>query len=80
MLSAFWEVAYLSHFDGGSVVTPLLHAQVEMSTFPMLGKILSHRYFIAGFLPLRIAFPTLATMLLGHDQQQCLTVSGGIFK
>ena len=32
MLSAFWEAVYLSLFDGGSVLTPLLHAQVEMST------------------------------------------------
>ena len=30
-----------------------------------LGKILSHGYLQCGFLPLRIAFPTLATMLLG---------------
>ena len=64
-------------------MTPLLHAQVEMSTFPMLGKILSHGYFIAGFLPLHIAFPTLADMLLGHDSQtisKADDVCGGIFK
>ena len=67
MLSAFWEQAYLKLFDGGSVVTPLLHAQVDMTTFPLLGKILSHGYFVAGYLPLRIAFPTLAGMLLGQS-------------
>lgn len=69
MLSAFWEVAYLKLFDGGSVLTPLLHAQVDMTTFPLLGKILSHGYFVAGYLPLRIAFPTLAGMLLGQSAE-----------
>ena len=60
MLSAFWEVAYLKLFDGGLVLTPLLHALVDM-TFPLLGKILSHGYFAAGHLPLQIAFPTLGS-------------------
>ena len=32
----------------------------------MLSKILSHGYFLEGFLPVQIAFPSLATMLLGQ--------------
>ena len=67
MLSAFWEEAYLKLFDGGTVLKPLLHAQVDMTTFTLLGKILSHGYFVARYLPLRIAFPTLAGMLLGQS-------------
>ena len=69
MLSAFWEVAYLKLFDGGSVLTPLLHARVDVTMFPLLGKILSHGYFVAGYLPLWIAFPTLAGMLLGQSAE-----------
>ena len=46
-MSAFWEQEL---FDGGAVLTPLLHAQVDMTTFPLLGKILSHGYFVAGYL------------------------------
>ena len=69
MLSAFWEVAYLKLFDGGLVLTPLLHARVDMTTFPLLGKIVSQGYFVAGYLPLWIAFPTLAGMLLGQSAE-----------
>ena len=43
----------------------IMHAQVDMSVFPILRKILSHGYLSSGFLPLRIAFPTLTALLLG---------------
>ena len=36
-----------------------------MSVLPILGRILSHGYLVADFLPLRIALPTLTAMLLG---------------
>ena len=68
MLSAFWEVVYLKLFDDGLVLTPLLHAQVDMM-FSLLGKILSHGYFVTGYLLLRITFPTLAGMLLGQSAE-----------
>lgn len=65
MLSAFWEEAYLKHFDGAGLLTPIVHAQIDLSALPILGSVLSHGYLVAGYLPLRIAFPTLAGMLLG---------------
>ena len=65
MVSAFWEEAYKCMFDGGSLLTPVVHPQTNMSVLPLLGKILSHGYLACGFLPLRIAFPALAGMLLG---------------
>lgn len=40
-----------------------MHAQLDMSALPILGKILSHSYLGSGLLPLRIAFPTLAALL-----------------
>ena len=65
---------------GGGVPQPLWWrvgvnaTTVEMYNFSMLGRILSHGFFIAGFLPLHITFPCLATMLLGHDQQTTSTI------
>lgn len=66
MLSGFWEEAYRQLFDGSTLMTPVVHAQSNMSTFATLGRILSHGYMVEGFLPVRIAFPTLAAMLLGQ--------------
>ena len=65
MLSAFWEEAYLKHFDGAGLLTPIVHAQIDLSALPILGSVLSHGYLLTGYIPLRIAFPTLAGMLLG---------------
>lgn len=36
-----------------------------MTVYPILGRILSHGYLVAGHLPVRIALPTLIGMLLG---------------
>ena len=44
---------------------PLMHPGSDPSIFSTLGKVLSHGYLQCGFLPLRIAFPTLTAMLLG---------------
>ena len=66
MLSGFWEEAYERHFDGSTLLTPVVHAQSNMSDFIALGKILSHGYLLEGYLPVRVAFPLLATMLLGQ--------------
>lgn len=65
MFSGFWEVAYLQIFDGGCSLIPAVHPQVDMTKFPILGMVLSHGYLTCGFLPLRIAFPAIASCLLG---------------
>lgn len=64
-LSAFWEHAYITMFDGGSLLIPAVHHKVDMNKFPILGKIISHGYLVCGHLPLRIAFPVIASSLLG---------------
>jgi len=46
-------------------LTPAVHAYVDSTSLPQLGKVLSHGYLSCGFIPVRIAFPTLATSLLG---------------
>lgn len=46
-------------------IVPLMHPGSDPSIFSALGKVLSHGYLQCGFLPLRIAFPTLTAMLLG---------------
>ena len=69
MLSGFWEEAYRHQFDGSALLVPVVHAQTDMSVFSTLGRILSHGYLLEGFLPVRIAFPTLAAMLLGPNVQ-----------
>ena len=68
MLSAFWEEAYLHLFDGGSLLAPVLHPHVDLGVLPVIGKVLSHGYLSDGFLPLKIAFPTLARLLLRYCQ------------
>jgi len=70
MLSGFWEEAYCHLFDGGSLLTPVLHPQMDMTVFPTLGKIISHGYLFSVFLPLRIALPTLVLLLFGNTMVQ----------
>ena len=65
MFSAYWEVAFTKFSDGNSVLTPVMHPGVDMLSLPMLGTVLSHGYIVSGFLPTRIAFPSLACVLLG---------------
>lgn len=65
LFSGFWEEAYLRFFDGSSLVTPVVHANVDMASLPMLGRILSHGFMVTGYLPVRIAFPALASILMG---------------
>ena len=43
----------------------MIHPQMDMSTFTIVGRIISHGYLVAGILPVRIALPTLICMLLG---------------
>ena len=65
MLSMFWESVYVKMFDGGTLLIPAVHHQVEMEKFPLLGTVISHGYIACGFLPAKIAFPILAAVLLG---------------
>ena len=63
MLSAFWEEAYGRFFDGSSLLVPAVHPNVDTSLLPKLGLVLSHGYLACGFLPTKIAFPALASIL-----------------
>ena len=65
MLLGFWEVAYKKLFEDSSLLTPMVHPQIDLTLFPILGRILSHGYLVTGFLPTRIALPTLLSILLG---------------
>ena len=62
--SAFWEKAYFKHFDGSPLLRPVMYAGLNDLTLQTLGRILSVGYLTCGFLPIRIAFPTLAAILL----------------
>lgn len=63
--TGFWEEAYVKMFDGAALLTPLLHPNMDISQFAILGQILSHGYLCCGFIPTRICFPVLAFVLLG---------------
>ena len=65
MYSAFWEQACKKLFEGATLLTPMIHPQMDMSVFPIIGRILSHGYLVAGILPTRVALPTLMCKLLG---------------
>ena len=65
MYSAFWEEAYRNLFDGSSLLIPITHKKSAMSVFSTLGCVLSHGYLVCGYIPSRIAFPSLACILLG---------------
>ena len=65
MLSGLWEKAYGMHFDGGSLLAPCVRPDMDVSLTPVLGRIISHGYLATGFLPLRITFPSLVSILLG---------------
>ena len=64
MLSAFWDEAYLQFFDGSNLLVPTIHPNVDISLLPKLGLILSHGYLVCGYLPTRISFPALASILI----------------
>ena len=65
MLSGFWELAYRNLFDGSNLLTPVIHPQTDTSVFPLIGRIISHGYLVCGFLIIRIALPTLVTIIKG---------------
>ena len=65
LFSAFWEDVYVRYFDGSSLLSPMVHANINMESLPKLGKVLSHGFLVCGFLPVRVAFPVLASILMG---------------
>ena len=64
LFSAFFEEAYVKHFDGASLLVPVDIPNTYSPPFSALGAIFSHAYMVAGMLPVKIAFPTLASILL----------------
>ena len=58
MFSAFWEEAYIE-FEGEWLVIPSVRPGVD------IGTILIHGFMVCGFLPVRLAFPVVAAVLLG---------------
>ena len=67
MISGFWEEVYEKLFDGCQLLTPVCHAQSDTTILPLIGRIISYGYLCYGILPIRIAFPTLASILLGPN-------------
>ena len=65
MFSAFWETTYSRFFEGACLLTPNLHATTDMSALPLLGRIISHGFLVSGYMPIRVAFPSMAGILLG---------------
>ena len=72
MFTGFWGKAYSILFEGATLLTPMIHPQTDMSLFPIIGRILSHGYLASGILPIRIALPTLSTMLLGPSSSDSI--------
>ena len=67
LFSVFWEEAYLKFFDGSSLLSPAMHASVDMASLPALGKTLSHGFLVCGHMPIRAVFLILACILLGPN-------------
>ena len=65
--SAFWEAAYKNAFDGNVFLTPALHSGVDLESLEVIGTITSHMYLAVGFIPVRVAFPSLGCILFGPN-------------
>ena len=42
-----------------------MNPHIELSVYPIFGRIISHAYLVAGYLPVRITLPALINILLG---------------
>ena len=62
MYSCFWEQAYQRLFDGDKNLVPLLIS--PECILSILGGVISHGFLVSGYLPFRVALPTLVGMLL----------------
>ncbi len=67
MYTAFWDKTYSLLFEGAKTLVPMVHPQITMSYYSILGRIISHGYLATGILPDRIALPTLLMILFGPD-------------
>ncbi len=67
MYSCFWESAYLKHFDGETLLIPACRPGDDLSLLTTLGTIVSHGFLVSGILPIRVAFPVLASILYGPN-------------
>ena len=47
MFSGFWKEAYITLFDGVTLLIPLVHPQTDLQAFSTLGKIMSHGYLVS---------------------------------
>ena len=68
MFSALYEDVYNRMFDGASLLVPALLPHIDISTWQLLGKIISHSCITCGILRIRIAFSCLSCVLLSRDQ------------
>ena len=69
MYSSFWESAFFRHFDGENLLIPAVNPSTKMTTLQLLGIILAHGYMVVGYLPIRVAFPVLATILCSPTEE-----------
>lgn len=67
LFSAFWEESYVKNFDGEKLLVPAVRPNADMTVLRTLGTILSHGFMVCAFLPIRVAFPVLATIVFGPD-------------
>jgi hypothetical protein len=65
MFSTFFEVMYKKHFEGASLVIPVIHPGIDFNLLKILGIVISLGYLISGVLPNKIPYPCLASILLG---------------
>uniref|UniRef100_A0A1X7TAZ1 HECT domain-containing protein n=1 Tax=Amphimedon queenslandica TaxID=400682 RepID=A0A1X7TAZ1_AMPQE len=64
VFSSFFEEMYLHFFEGSTLVTLSVHPGISSESLRVIGSIISHSYLVTGILPVRVAFPCLAAMLL----------------
>ena len=62
-----WDKVMRSFFDGVSCLIPAMNPSVEMDLFHVIGRILFHGYLAIGFLPVRVSFTSLCTMLWRNE-------------
>ena len=74
MYTAFWQEAYTHLFEGSTTVIPMVHSQMDLQVYALLGRVISHGYLATGILPDRITLPSLLVALLGPS----VTVSTSI--
>ena len=65
MFTLFWDSWYTKCFEGGSVLAPILHAQVDYNSLVTIRRIMLHSYLACGILPIKIYLPTLITIFIG---------------